>query len=544
MCGILAVIGQKELGQVQTLSKRMTHRGPDESDAIVNESGYILCHERLSIIDLHTGRQPIRGCESAYMVHNGEIYNHQELRSNELKNYEFHTTSDSEVIVHLWEKYGTDFCNKLDGVFAFVVVDGDKFMAARDPIGVKPLYWGKDKEGAMYFASEMKVIADQCVEFDQFPPGSFYTPETGFQRYYKPIWFDEKTATQPNDLTLLRESLIKATKKRLMSDVPLGVLLSGGLDSSLISSIAKRLTEESGAELHSFSVGLDPNAPDIKAAREVAKYIGTTHHEVYYTVQEGIELIPTIVSHLETYDVTTIRASIPMYFLSKAIAEKGIKVVLSGEGADEILGGYLYFHNAPSAEEFQKETVSRVRRLATADCLRADKSTMANGLEARVPFLDKEFLDVAMSIAPQYKQPNRSEGVIEKKILRAAFDDKDNPYLPDSVLWRQKEQFGDGVGYSWIDGLIEFCTDQVSDEELANVKTTFLHNTPDTKEAYYYRTIFDQLFPQQQSAESVLKWVPKWQMNTDPSGRAADNHDDFKSDIGEEGRLKEEKRIA
>jgi asparagine synthase (glutamine-hydrolysing) len=296
--------------------------------------------------------------------------------------------------------------------------------------------------------------------------------------------------------------------------------------------------------LHSFSVGLDPNAPDIKAARDVAKYIGTTHHEVYYTVQEGIELVKTIISHLETYDVTTIRASIPMYFLSKAIAEKGIKVVLSGEGADEIFGGYLYFHNAPSKEEFQKETVRRVRRLATADCLRADKSTMANGLEARVPFLDKEFLDVAMAIAPEHKMPSRKDGIIEKKILRAAFDDKENPYLPDSVLWRQKEQFGDGVGYNWIDGLIEHCTANVTDEELANAAEVFPHNTPDTKEAYYYRAIFAELYPQQKAAESVLKWIPKWQNNTDPSGRAADNHEEFKSDIGNEGRLQKEKNIA
>ncbi len=544
MCGILAVIGQKDVGQVQTLSKRMTHRGPDESDAIVNESGYILCHERLSIIDLNTGKQPIQGTKNAYVVHNGEIYNHQQLRDTELKDCMFRTTSDSEVIVHLWEKYGTDFCNKLDGVFAFVVVQGDKFMAARDPIGVKPLYWGKDADGAMYFSSEMKALADECVEFDQFPPGSFYTPETGFQRYFEPTWFEPETAVQPRDLKLLRDALVNATEKRLMSDVPLGVLLSGGLDSSLISSIAKRLTENSGTELHSFSVGLDPNAPDIKAAREVAKFIGTTHHEIYYTVEEGIELIKTIIWHLEMYDVTTIRASIPMYFLSKAIAERGIKVVLSGEGADEIFGGYLYFHNAPSAEEFQKETVRRVRRLATADCLRADKSTMANGLEARVPFLDKDFLDVAMSIMPEHKRPNRNAGVIEKEILRAAFDDKENPYLPDSVLWRQKEQFGDGVGYSWIDGLIAHCATQVSDEDLANATERFPYNTPDTKEAYFYRSVFEEIFPQQQAAKSVLKWIPKWQTNTDPSGRAADNHSEFKSDIGDQGRLKKEKKIA
>ena len=466
MCGILAIIGKgKEEELVKKLSKRMSHRGPDESDLHVTENGHILSHERLSIIDLHSGRQPIQGSKTAWMVHNGEVYNHQELRDGILKHHTFRTKSDSEVIVHLYEEFGYDFCNMLDGDWAFVIVDGDDYIAGRDPMGVKPLYYGLDERGRTYFSSEMKPIADQCKTFSTFPPGHYYTEKTGFVKYYNPVYEDYLKADHELDLDLIRTSLTEATRKRLMSDVPIGVLLSGGLDSSLTSAIASRLLAESGKKLHSFSIGLDENAPDAMAARKVAEYLGTEHHEIHFTIEQGIEILDKLVWHLETYDVTSIRASTPMYFLSKAITDLGIKVVLSGEGADEIFGGYLYFRNAPSTVDFQKETIERVQKLFTADLLRADKSTMAHGLEARVPFLDKEFLDVAMLIKAEEKQPKTYDGK-EKYILRKAFDTPDNPYLPAEVLWRQKEQFSDGVGYNWIDQLIDYCSSKVTDEEL------------------------------------------------------------------------------
>ena len=524
MCGIVAIIGKgKNEILVKTLSKRMSHRGPDESDMYINDKGHILCHERLSIIDLHSGRQPIKGTKSAYMVHNGEIYNHQKLRDTVLKNHVFRTKSDSEVIVHLYEDFGYDFCNQLDGDFAFVVIDGDDFIAARDPMGVKPLYYGLDERGRIYFASEMKTIADQCNTFSTFPPGHFYTPKTGFVKYYKPIYEEANKAIQKLNLELIRDTLTQATHKRLMSDVPIGVLLSGGLDSSLTSAIASRLLADSGKKLHSFSIGLDADAPDVKAARKVAEFLGTEHHEIYFTIEQGIAILDKLIWHLETYDVTSVRASTPMYFLSKAISDLGIKVVLSGEGADEIFGGYLYFRNAPSTAEFQKETIERVQKLFTADLLRADKSTMAHGLEVRVPFLDKDFLEMAIQITPEEKQPKTYDGV-EKYILRKAFDTPENPYLPQEVLWRQKEQFSDGVGYHWIDQLIEFCASKVTDEDLIMAKIKFPYNTPLTKEAYYYRTIFHRYYPQQSAAQTVRKWIPKWQKNQDPSGRANAAH--------------------
>ena len=524
MCGIVAIIGKgKDVELVKTMSKRMSHRGPDESDLHITENGHILSHERLSIIDLHSGRQPIQGSSTAWMIHNGEIYNHQELRDGILKHHTFRTKSDSEVIVHLYEEFGYDFLNKLDGDFAFVVIDGDDYIAGRDPMGVKPLYYGLDERGRMYFASEMKPIADQCKTFSTFPPGHYYTPKTGFVKYYKPEYDDYRKATNELDLKLIRDTLTEATRKRLMSDVPIGVLLSGGLDSSLTSSIASRLLKEKGKTLHSFSIGLDADAPDAKAARKVAEFLGTEHHEVHFTIEQGIEILDKLIWHLETYDVTSVRASTPMYFLSKAIADMGIKVVLSGEGADEIFGGYLYFRNAPSTEDFQEETIERVQKLFTADLLRADKSTMAHGLEARVPFLDKAFLDVAMLIKAEEKQPKTYDGK-EKYILRKAFDTPDNPYLPDEVLWRQKEQFSDGVGYNWIDQLIEYCASKVTDKQLDSAKKLFSYNTPTTKEAYLYRTIFHKYYPQQSAAETVRKWIPKWQENQDPSGRANAAH--------------------
>lgn len=524
MCGILAIIGKgKDEQLVQQLSKRMSHRGPDESDIHITENGHILSHERLSIIDLHSGKQPIQGCSTAWMVHNGEIYNHQELRDTILKDHTFRSKSDSEVIVHLYEKYGYDFVHLLDGDFAFVVIDGDDYIAGRDPLGVKPLYYGMDERGRMYFASEMKPITDQCKTFSTFPPGHYYTPETGFVKYYKPEYEDYTKAIAELDLEAIRASLTEATRKRLMSDVPIGVLLSGGLDSSLTSSIAARLLKEKGKELHSFSIGLDADAPDAKAARKVAEFLGTKHHEIHFTIEQGIEILEKLIWHLETYDVTSVRASTPMYFLSKAITDMGIKVVLSGEGADEVFGGYLYFRNAPTTEDFTKETIERVQKLFTADLLRADKSTMAHGLEARVPFLDKAFLDVAMMIKGEEKQPKTYDGV-EKYILRKAFDTPEQPYLPQEVLWRQKEQFSDGVGYSWIDTLIEFCASQVTDEQMEKAAELFPYNTPATKEAYYYRSIFHKFYPQVSAAQTVRKWIPKWQENQDPSGRANAAH--------------------
>lgn len=524
MCGILAIIGKgKDEALVKQLSKRMSHRGPDESDLYVTENGSILSHERLSIIDLNTGRQPIQGTSNAWMVHNGEIYNHQNLRDTILKGHMFRTTSDSEVIVHLYEEFGYDFCNLLDGMFAFVVIDGDDFIAGRDPLGVKPLYYGVDERGRIYFASEMKAISDHCKTFSTFPPGHYYTQKTGFVKYYRPQWEDADKAVEDVDFDAVRETLTQAVEKRLMSDVPVGVLLSGGLDSSLTSSIAARLLENSGKKLKSFSIGLDANAPDAVAARKVAEFLGTEHHEVHFTIEQGIEVLDRLIWHLETYDVTSVRASTPMYFLSKAIRETGVKVVLSGEGADEVFGGYLYFRNAPSAVDFQKETIERVQKLFTADLLRADKSTMAHGLEARVPFLDKAFLELAIKIRPEEKQPKTYNG-IEKYILRKAFDTPERPYLPAEVLWRQKEQFSDGVGYSWIDTLIEYCSARVTDEEMESAAGRFPYNTPATKEAYFYRTIFHKHFPQVSAAQTVRKWIPKWQENTDPSGRANAAH--------------------
>ncbi len=528
MCGILGIFNKDEIDVLKTLelSKRMIHRGPDMQDYQINSSkNSIITHQRLAIIDLQTGKQPIKGTNDAYVVHNGEIYNHKKLKETDLREAKFRTQSDSEVIVKLYEQFGYDFCNKLDGVFSFIIMDNDKMMIARDPIGVKPLYYGKDIDGALYFASEMKAIEDQVIDIKTFPPGHYYTKETGFIKYFKPRWSDHQNCHDTINYVKLRDALIAATQKRLISDVPIGVLLSGGLDSSLISSITARLMQKEGKTLHSFSIGLDETAPDVIAAKEVAQFIGTKHHTIHFSFKEGLEIINKLIWHLETYDVTSIRASTPMYIMSKYITDLGIKVVLSGEGSDEIFGGYLYFHNAPNADEFQKETIRRVNLLSTADCLRADKSTMAWALEARVPFLDRHFLDVAMSIDPTYKQPNKKDNKIEKYILRKAFDDKENPWLPDRILWRQKEQFSDGVGYSWIDQLIDYCAQQITDEEMAEADKQFPINPPTSKEALYMRKIFHHHFPSDSAAETVKKWIPKWQENEDPSGRASTIHE-------------------
>ena len=535
MSGILAVIGKgKDPQLVKELSERMSHRGPDESDLHIMENGSIICHESLSIIDLKSGKQPIQGTKNAWMIHDGEIYNHQEIREGILKNHTFRTKSDSEVIVHLFEEFGYDFCNMMDGDFAFVIIDGDDYIAGRDPIGVKPLYYGLDERGRIYFSSEMKSIADQCKSFSTFPPGHYYTAKTGFVKYYDPEYEDHENANQSLDLDLIRVTLTEAIRKRLMSDVPVGVLLSGGLDSSLIAAITSRLLAENGKKLRSFSIGLDADSPDNIVAGKAAEFLGTEHHEVHFTIEEGVEIIEKIIYHIETYDIISVRAGVPMYLLSKAISEKGIKVILSGEGADEIFGGHLYFRNAPSAEEFQKETIERVQKLFTADILRADKATMANSLEIRLPFLDKEFLDVAIRIKTEEKQPKTYDGA-EKYILRKAFDTPENPYLPTEVLWRQKEQFSDGVGYSWINELIEYCSAQVSDEQLAGAAVEFPYNPPTTKEAYFYRSVFHKYYPQTSAAQTVRKWIPKWQDNPDPSGRANSAHIKANTEIAKSG---------
>ncbi|CAB3400740.1 unnamed protein product [Caenorhabditis bovis] len=538
MCGIIAICQQTakcsakfDLKKATELSKRQTHRGPDFRGFYEDPTtGDILVHERLAIMDLGI-KHPLQGTmENNQVIHNGEIYNHQKLRDNELKEYKLRTTCDSEVIIFLFEKYRDgSICNMLDGVFAFALCCNGEFMAARDPIGVKQMYYGIDKYGRYFFSNEMKTLEDSCGSFKigTFPPGHYYTPKTGFVRYFQPAWFDYKNAIKPLDLKLIHDTFVEAVHKRLMSDAPLGVLLSGGLDSSLVSSIAAREMKKKGITIHSFSIGVDHNSPDVISARKVADFIGTKHHEFYFSIEEGIKNLRKLIWHLESYDVTSIRASTPMYFLTEEIRKLGIKVVLSGEGADEIFGGYLYFHNAPSDDEFQKETIDRVLHLYTSDCLRADKSSMAHSVEVRVPFLDKAFLDVAVLTAPHFKRPQTLENGrrCEKYFLRSAFNNDENPYLPQEILWRQKEQFSDGVGYNWIDTLMDYCASQVSDQEFSQAADLFPHNTPHSKEAFYMRKIFTELFPSEEAAHTVRKWIPKWQKNQDPSGRASLVHE-------------------
>ncbi len=525
MCGILFTSRVKKEEQIKKLSSKMQHRGPDECGVHISKSGFGMFHERLSIMDTKGGKQPIQGKTTAHVIHNGEIYNHAELHLEHFENEKFRTSCDSEIIVRLYEKYGTKFCHLLDGVFAFAVASEKSYMIARDPIGVKPLYWGKGEDETLYFASEVKALIDICKDVNTFPPGNYYTPEGGFVNYFQPAWADKNTPEIPADLSKIKAKFTAAVKKRLMSDVPLGVLLSGGLDSSLAAAVAAREMKKEGKKLHSFSVGLK-GSPDLAAAKLTADFIGTIHHEIIFTPEEGISQLEKIIYHIESYDVTTVRASTPMFLLSKEIVKTGIKAVLSGEGADEIFGGYLYFENAPSHSAFRAETIDRVLRLSKADCLRADKSTMAHGLEARVPFLDLDFLNYTMQISAKDKQQNYKAGKPEKEILRRAFDDKQNPYLPQEILWRQKEQFSDGVGYSWIDELVKFCENKISDGQMQNAKAVFPHNTPTTKEAYFARQTFAQFYPSKTAAKMVEKWIPKWQANDDPSGRASASHND------------------
>lgn len=545
MCGITAIFNVKcrhaELRkQALAMSRKIRHRGPDWSGIYQGKTA-ILAHERLSIVDPASGGQPLFSPDRKIILAvNGEIYNHQELREQLKDEYEFQTGSDCEVIIPLYLKYGTDFIDKLNGIFAFALYDeeNDKFLIARDPIGVIPLYMGHDSEGHTLICSELKGLEGYAETFGQFPPGHyFFSDDKETVKWYKRDWTSYESVEDNKGCAAdIRKALEEAVHRQLMSDVPYGVLLSGGLDSSIISAIAKKYSamrietnDKSEAwwpRLHSFAVGLK-GAPDLAAARKVAEHIGTVHHEINYTIQEGLDAIRDVIYFIETYDVTTVRASTPMYLLARVIKSMGIKMVLSGEGADEVFGGYLYFHKAPDAKEFHEETIRKISKLYMYDCLRANKSLSAWGVEGRVPFLDKEFLDVAMSLNPSLKMcPGKT---IEKKILREAFQDM----LPEEIVWRQKEQFSDGVGYSWIDTLKKITSEAVSDRQMEEAAIRFPVNTPKNKEEYYYRSIFEEHFPSESAARTVpsvasvacstaeaLAWDASFKNLNDPSGRA------------------------
>lgn len=545
MCGIVCSFNLKQSAQdlrpqVLKMSKRIRHRGPDWSGIFSNDKA-ILAHERLSIVDPESGKQPLYSKDGKLVLAvNGEIYNHQEIRKQFEGKYEFLTKSDCEVILALYREKGPDFLEDLNGIFAFALYDIEKdiFLIGRDHIGIIPLYQGWDKNGTYYVASELKALEGYCTEIEEFLPGQFYySPDGKPTQWYIREWMSYQTVKDnESDIDTLRAALEAAVERQLMTDVPYGVLLSGGLDSSIISAVAKKYASkriESGStqdawwpQLHSFAVGL-VGSPDLAAARKVANHIGTIHHEINFTVQEGLDAIRDVIYHVETYDVTTIRASTPMYLLARVIKSMGVKMVLSGEGADEIFGGYLYFHKAPNADEFHKETVRKLDKLHLYDCLRANKSLASWGVEGRVPFLDKEFMDVAMRLNPKDKMAGN--GKMEKWILRKAFED----YLPESVTWRQKEQFSDGVGYNWIDTLREMTSNLVSDEQMAKVNETFPVNPPMNKEEYYYRTIFTDFFPSEAASKCVpsvpsvacstpiaLEWDAAFKNLNDPSGRS------------------------
>ncbi len=525
--------------QVLKMSKKVRHRGPDWSGIYCGDHA-VMSHERLAIVDPISGGQPLYSEDkSLVLAVNGEIYNHEDLRET-CSDYHFQTHSDCEVILALYEKKGVDFLDELNGIFAFALHDttNDSYLVARDHMGIIPLYMGWDESGNFYVASELKSLEGVCTKIEVFPPGHYLSSTDGeLKAWYQRDWSDYKSVQEEtSSIQALRESLEAAVHRQLMSDVPYGVLLSGGLDSSVVSAVAKKYSEFRVEEhdqekawwpqLHSFAVGLK-GSPDLAAARKVADHIDTVHHEILFTIQEGMDAIHDVIYHLETYDVTTVRASTPMYLLARAIKAMGIKMVLSGEGADEIFGGYLYFHKAPNGEAFHEETVRKLGKLHLYDCLRANKSLAAWGIEGRVPFLDKEFMDVAMRLNPEDKLINGER--MEKWILRKAFED----YLPESVAWRQKEQFSDGVGYSWIDSLKELVEQEVSDRQMANAKFKFPINTPQSKEEYYYRSIFSEHFPSDSAASCVpsvpsvacstpeaLAWDASFQNLNDPSGRA------------------------
>ena len=549
MCGIVGVFdlkieSQKLRPQVLQMSKILRHRGPDWSGIYCGEKA-VLAHERLSIVDVQSGNQPLYSKDKKHILAvNGEIYNHEDLRKNLNGSYEFQTHSDCEVILPLYRKKGIDFLEDLNGIFAFALYDEvkDTYLIARDHIGIIPLYMGWDQYGNFYVASELKALEGICNKILEFMPGHYMTSDKPGEliRWYSRDWEEfEAVKDNPTSLDDLRNALEAAVHRQLMSDVPYGVLLSGGLDSSVISAIAKKYAakrvethDQSAAwwpQLHSFAVGLI-GSPDLAAAQKVADHIDTVHHEVHFTVQEGIDALRDVIYHLETYDVTTIRASTPMYLLARVIKSMGVKMVLSGEGADELFGGYLYFHKAPNAQAFHEETNRKLSKLHMYDCLRANKSLASWGVEGRVPFLDKEFIDVAMRLNPEDKLIQN--GRIEKWVVRKAFED----YLPKEVAWRQKEQFSDGVGYNWIDTLKELTNERISDDDLTNAKYRFPINPPMSKEEYYYRTIFEEHFPSDSAAACVpsvpsvacstpeaLAWDESLQNANDPSGRAVKN---------------------
>ena len=552
MCGIVCAFNLKESAeqlrpQLLAMSKCIRHRGPDWS-GIYSTDKAIMAHERLAIVDPTSGKQPLFSEDkNLILAANGEIYNHLELRKQFKGTYNFQTASDCEVILALYKDKGNAFLDEMNGIFGFALydVDQDRYLIARDHMGIIPLYMGWDQNGTFYVASELKALEGVCTKIELFPPGHYLDSSEGvLTRWYTRDWM-EYDAVKDNETSIkaLRQALEDAVHRQLMSDVPYGVLLSGGLDSSITSAIAKKYAEkriESGdqdkawwPQLHSFAIGLE-GSPDLAAARKVAKHLDTVHHEIKFTIQEGIDAIRDVIYHLETYDITTVRASTPMYLMARAIKAMGIKMVLSGEGSDEIFGGYLYFHKAPNAEEFHKETVRKLDKLHMYDCLRANKSLASWGIEGRVPFLDKEFMDVAMRINPKDKMINGER--MEKWVLRKAFEEM----LPESVAWRQKEQFSDGVGYRWIDTLKELVNEQVSDEQMANAQYRFPLQTPTSKEEFYYRSIFEEHFPSDTAALSVpsvpsvacsspiaLEWDESFKNMNDPSGRAVANvHDD------------------
>ncbi len=551
MCGIVCAFDLKQKSeilrpQVLEMAKTIRHRGPDWS-GIYDDDKAILAHERLAIVDPASGKQPLFSeNKQLILAANGEIYNHRELRS-QFPNYEFQTESDCEVILALYKEKGVHFVDDLNGIFGFALYDKEKdeYFIARDHMGIIPLYIGWDKYGTFYVASELKALEGICTTIELFPPGHFMSSKDGeLVQWYRRDWEDYQ-AVKDNKTSIaeVRQALEDAVHRQLMSDVPYGVLLSGGLDSSVTSAIAKKYAERRieaddkeqawWPQLHSFSVGLE-GSPDLVAAKKVANHIGTIHHEIVFTIQEGLDAINDVIYQLETYDITTIRASTPMYLMARVIKSMGIKMVLSGEGADELFGGYLYFHKAPNAKEFHEETVRKLSKLHMYDCLRANKSLAAWGIEGRVPFLDKEFMDVAMRLNPKDKMINNER--MEKWIVRKAFEDM----LPESVAWRQKEQFSDGVGYSWIDTLKVVVDTEVTQEQLANAHFRYPIQTPQNKEEYYYRTIFESHFPSDTAAKSVpqepsvacstkiaLEWDEAFKNMNDPSGRAvAKVHDD------------------
>lgn len=545
MCGILGIFDLKRPAedlrpQALQMSRRQRHRGPDWSGIFVTPNA-ILVHERLAIVDPTSGKQPLFSSDGVLaLAVNGEIYNHRELRKNLSEPYEFLTHSDCEIILALYRQKGLNFFDDLNGIFAFALYDqtDDSYLIARDHMGIIPLYMGWDEFGDFYVASELKTLVGVCRKIQEFPPGHYLSSKDGEpRRWYTREWTEyDNVKDNTTDITALKKALEDAVHRQLMSDVPYGVLLSGGLDSSIISAIAKKyaarrvetedLKDAWWPQLHSFAVGLK-ESPDLVAARKVAEHIGTVHHEVNFTIQEGLDALRDVIYHIETYDVTTIRASTPMYLLARVIKSMGVKMVLTGEGSDELFGGYLYFHKAPNPQAFHEETVRKLSKLHLYDCLRANKSLAAWGVEGRVPFLDKEFMDVAMRINPADKMSGG--GKIEKWVLRKAFED----YLPAEVAWRQKEQFSDGVGYSWIDTLKKITSEQVSDEQLKNAAFRFPINTPRSKEEYFYRSIFSELFPGDEAARCVpsepsvacstaiaLEWDEAFKNMQDPSGRA------------------------